>query len=115
MNWRTLGLIALLATLLFLTAKVLADVKAERIKLKIDHTCTEKVEKLAGTIEGVIEINWDEEKGELEIVFEQDVTSLQKIEKAISEAGFDTPMYKASEEAAAKLIDSCKEEKSAGL
>lgn len=115
MNFRTLGLIALLAILFFITIRVLADVKAERIKLKLDDVCFEKVEEVAETIEGVMETHWDEETGELEIIYEQDKTNLLKIEKAISEAGYDTPRYKAPEEAAAKVLDSCKEKESDGL
>lgn len=114
MNLRTLGLIALLGILLFITAKVLADVKAERIKIKIEKTHIEEVVEVAGTVEGVIETSWDEETGELEIVFKQDETSLQEIEKTISEAGFDTPNYKAQEDAAPTNINSDKQENSAG-
>lgn len=109
MNLRTLGLIALLATLLFITARVLADVKAERIKLKINNTSIEKVEEITGTIEGVIQSNWDEETGELEIVFEQDKTSLHEIEQKISEAGFETSDDNASVEDTVKVTEEIKE------
>ncbi len=98
MNFRTLGLIALLAILLFITANVLADVKTERIKIKIEDTHIEEVVEAAASVEGVIETSWDKETGELEIIFEQNETSLQEIERTIFEAGFDTPNHKAPEE-----------------
>lgn len=115
MNMRTLGLITLLAVLLFITAKVMADVKAERIKINVSGTCIERVEKVAGNVEGVIQSHWDEEKKELEIIFEDKVTSLDKIEQTLSEAGFDTPNYRASEQALSKIANECKEEKTSGL
>lgn len=115
MNLRTLGLIALLFTLLFMTARVLADVKAERLKLKLDNTCIEKVVDVVRDVDGVIETSWDEEAEELEIVFEQDKTNVKEIEKTISEAGFNTPNYEALEKAAEKAEKSCKEETSAGI
>lgn len=104
MNLRTIGLLAILALLLFITARVLADVKTERIKMKMSETSIEKVEEVAGAIEGVIQTSWDKETQELEIVFQQDKTSLRQIEKTISRAGFDTPNYKASKEDTVKLI-----------
>ncbi len=114
MNLRTIGLIALLIFLLFIAAKVLADVKAERIKMKVSGTCIEQVEEVAATIDGVIQSNWDEETGELEIVYEQDKTNLRFIEQTISEAGFDTPNYKASEEDAKKVSNECEKLETSG-
>lgn len=111
MNLKTIGLIALLAVLLFITARALADVKTERIKIKLDKTSIEKVEEVSGSIKGVIQTQWDEETGELEIVFEEDKTSLQQIEQTISEAGFDTPNYKASKEDAKRVSEEFKENK----
>lgn len=103
MNLRTIGLFTLLAILLFITARVLADVKTERIKIKISDTFIEKVVEVAGTVNGVIHTKWDEDTGELEIVFDQNKTNLQQIEQTISEAGFETPNYKASEEESADV------------
>jgi periplasmic mercuric ion binding protein len=114
MNLRTISLIALLAILLFVSAKVLADVKSERIKIKVSGACIEQVEEVAGAVDGVIQSHWDEETGELEIVFEQDKTSLNEIEQTISEAGFDTPNYKASEEDVKRVSTECKEKETAG-
>src|SRR5690606_8564849 len=115
MRNRTLLLFAILAILFFIAVKVLANVKAEKIKIKISETCVEKVEEAAATVEGVIETNWNEETGELGIIFKQDETNLNEIEKAISEAGFDTPNFKAPEQAAARISKECREKKSIGF
>ena len=108
MNLRSLSLIALLIVLLFVALKVLADVRAERIKVNVNGPCVEKIEEAAQNIEGVIQTNWDSKKGELEIIYEEDKISLQEIEEAISEAGFNTPNFKAPEEVSARIPRECR-------
>lgn len=108
MNLKTIGLIVILVALLFLTATVLAGVKSTRLKMDLNETCFEHVEKIAGEIDGVIEIVYDNETEELEVVYEEKKTTIKEIELVISEAGFDTPSYPASETASQIIQDSCK-------
>jgi copper chaperone CopZ len=91
MNKRTLGLMALLFIMMFLTAMVLNDVKSETIPVVIDETCTETLEETAGTVDGVIQADWNDETQELEVVFDSRKTDIEIIESAILESGFETP------------------------
>ncbi len=108
MNFKTLGLISLLIILLFIAVKVLANVKAERIKVNVSEKCVEKIETAAASVEGVISTNWDKEEKELEIVFEENKTSLTEIEQAISEAGFSTPNYEVQANAQTRVPRECR-------
>ncbi len=108
MNYKTIGLISLLVILLFITIRVLADVRAERIKINISEACIERIEEAVEEVEGVLGTYWEEDTKELEIIFEADKISFDDIEKAISEAGFNTPNYKGSEELVQSIPQECR-------
>lgn len=108
MNLKTLVLISLLLVLMFIAVKVLADVRAERIKINLSEPCVEKIEEAAEAVDGVIQTNWDDKKGELEIVFQKDKISFDEIEQAISDAGFNTPNYNAPEDDVKQLPEDCR-------
>jgi cation transport ATPase len=91
MNRNTLGLMTLLFILMFMTAMVLKDVKSETIPVTADETSKEILEEKANTIEGVIQAEWNDDKQELEVVFDGTKTDIDIIESAISESGFETP------------------------
>jgi copper chaperone CopZ len=107
MNLKTIGLITLLIGLILFTLSVLADVTAARIKINENDECIEKVMEAAKTVDGVIQIDWNKETLELEIVFEDDKTNLNEIETAISDAGFDTPNFKAVKNNSDKGSEGC--------
>lgn len=108
MNLKTIGLIALLVALLFIAATVLAGVETQRLKMNLNEPCIEYVEEVTAEIDGVIEIVWDDETEELEVVYEAKKTNIREIERAISEAGFSTPNFAASESAVENLPAQCK-------
>lgn len=108
MNLRSFSLISLLLILLFVALQVLADVRAERIKLNVNGPCIEKIEEAAQNVEGVIQTNWDKKNEELEIIYKEDVTSFSEIEEAIAEAGFNTPNFEAPEEVSANILEECR-------
>jgi|GEM_PF-3649742 len=91
MNKFTLGLMALLFILIFMTAMVLNDVKSEKIPITTDETSMEALEETAGTVEGVIQAEWNDDTQELEVVFDGTKTDISVIESAIEESGFATP------------------------
>ncbi len=107
MNLKTIGLISLLFALLFIAVNVLANVRAERIKINVSQACEEKIEEAVKKIEGVLGANWDDETKELEIIFKTDKISFDDIEQAISKAGFNTPNYKASNEGGNTISKEC--------
>jgi periplasmic mercuric ion binding protein len=90
MNKFTLGLMALLFILIFMTAMVLNDVKSETIPVKADETSGVVIEEAAGTVDGVIQAEWNDETKELEVVFDGTKTDLSSIESAIEKSGFET-------------------------
>lgn len=108
MNLKTIGLITILVALLFVAATVLAGVESTRFKMDLNESCIEHVEDIAKDIDGVIEIVWDKETEELEVVYEEKKTNIEQIERILAEAGFDTPNFTASETAARSIQDSCK-------
>lgn len=108
MNLRSFSLISLLLILLFVALKVLADVRAERIKVNVNGPCIEKIEEAAQSVEGVIQTNWDEKNGELEIIYKEDIINFSEIEEAIADAGFNTPNFNAPEEVSSQIADECR-------
>jgi hypothetical protein len=87
MNKFTLGLMALLFILIFMTAMVLNDVESEKIPISTDETSMEALEETAGTVDGVIQAEWNDETQELEVVFDGTKTDIDSIESAIEKSG----------------------------
>ena len=108
MNLKTIGLISLLIILIFITIKVLANVRAERIRINVSEACVETIEEAVEEVEGVLGTYWEDGTKELEIIFETDKISFDDIEIAISEAGFDTPKYKASKVVMKNIPQECR-------
>jgi mercuric ion binding protein len=73
--------------------------------------CETRIEKAARGAEGVTSAEWDKETKMIEVTFNPDRTSLEKIEKAIAAVGHDTPLYKATDEVYEKLPGCCKYER----
>jgi periplasmic mercuric ion binding protein len=107
MNYKTLGLIAILAIVTFATATVLSDVKTEQIKVEANESCKGHIEEIARNVDGVIHAEWDEETQELNLVFEENDTNLQEIEKNLSEMGFETPDEDTGDKIVLKLSEEC--------
>jgi cation transport ATPase len=107
MNKRTLGLMALLFMMMFMTAMVLNDVKSENIPVAVDETCTKILEETAVTIDGVIQAEWNDETQELEVVYDGTKTDIDIIESAIVESGFETRDSTALEGQDRKTLKKC--------
>jgi copper chaperone CopZ len=90
MNKVTLGLMALLCILIFMTAMVLNDVETENIPIKTDEISMETLEETAGSVDGVIQAEWNDETQELEVVFDGTKTDISVIESAIEKSGYTT-------------------------
>jgi periplasmic mercuric ion binding protein len=70
--------------------------------------CETRIEKAAGSLEGVSKADWNKETKVIELVFDDTKTSTDKIEKAIATVGHDTPNHKAKDEVYNKLPACCK-------
>src|SRR3954462_2913692 len=68
-------------------------------------TCKKKIEKSAKTA-GASYALWDHKTKELTVKYESTSTNAAKIQQAIAKTGYDTPGFKATDEAYNKL-DAC--------
>jgi|694.fasta_scaffold09254_11 mercuric ion binding protein len=68
--------------------------------------CKERIEE-AAYVKGVKQATWDKKTQILQVVYNPNKTNLKLIEKAISEAGHDTPNFIASESDYKKLPSCC--------
>lgn len=100
-----------LFTLLMLTTfAVFAANKTEKFEVKGGNCeeCTKHIQKNALSVEGVTSATWDAETQKIEVVFDDTIISVDKIEEAIAKGGNDTPNHKATDEAYNKLPECCK-------
>lgn len=98
-----------LAALFMLGAfSVFAGNKTEKIEVKGNcGMCEKRIEKAALSVDGVSKADWNKETKQMELVFDDTKTNLDKIEVAIATVGHDTPKHKAKDEVYKKLPDCC--------
>lgn len=68
--------------------------------------CKQRIEN-AADIKGVISASYNEDSEMLTVVFKPKKVTLEEIHQAIANAGYDTSMIKASDEAYGKLPGCC--------
>ena len=96
--------IILLAT----TTAVFAGEKKEKFEVKGNcGMCEKRIEKAALSVDGVSTAEWNKETKQIEIAFNDEKTSVGKVQKAIAEAGHDTKLHKAKDEVYDKLPGCC--------
>lgn len=90
-----------------------AQQKAESFKVSGEcGMCKKKIEtaaKKAGATDAV----WNAETKELSVKYASNSSNAAKIQKAIALEGYDTPQFKATDEAYEKLHECCKYERTA--
>ena len=98
-----------LAALFMLGAiSVFAGTKTEKIEVKGNcGMCEKRIEKAALAVEGVSKADWNKETKQLELVFDDTKTSLDKVEIAIAKVGHDTPKHIASVAVYKELPECC--------
>jgi periplasmic mercuric ion binding protein len=102
-------ILSLCVMLLMATTVVFAANKTEKFTVKgLCGMCEKRIEKAALSVEGVTKADWDRETQKIEVVFEDEVTQLDAIHKAIAKAGHDTEKHKATDEVYEKLPGCCK-------
>ena len=70
------------------------------------NMCKDRIEN-AALIKGVKKVTWDKYKDQLVVIYDSSKTDLNKIQKAIAEAGHDTEKYKASDKTYNSLPKCC--------
>ena len=84
-----------------------AQTKSETLKVSGEcGSCKKKIESAAKKA-GASYAVWDVDSKELSIKYNSTSTNSAKIQKAIADVGYDTPDYKATDEAYNKLDGCC--------
>ena len=106
MKTRMLSLVSLF---LLGASTLFAQAKTEKFEVKGNcEMCESRIETTAKSVEGVSAADWVQETKKLAVTFDSTKTSVSKIQKAIADAGHDTPMHKAKDEVYEKLPACCK-------
>ena len=105
MKTKVLSLVALFMLGAF---SVFAGSKTEKIEVKGNcGMCEKRIEKAAMSIDGVSKADWNKETKQMELVFDDTKTDLDKVEVAIAKVGHDTPKHKAPDAVYKALPDCC--------
>ncbi len=70
--------------------------------------CKSKIEKAVKSIDGVKYAKWNVASKKMYVKFYEDKTSVDAIQKAIADVGYDTEKYKAKDEVYNNLHSCCK-------
>jgi copper chaperone CopZ len=70
------------------------------------NMCKDRIEN-AALIKGVKKVSWDKKTKILTVIYDSNKTNIDKIQKAIAEAGHDTKKYKAQDEVYKRLPKCC--------
>lgn len=73
--------------------------------------CETRIENAATSVDGVLSADWDKETKMIEVKYNSDKVTIQKVDMAIAKVGHDTEMHKASDEVYDKLPGCCKYER----
>lgn len=105
--------LSLVALFMMGAVSVFAENKTEKIEVKGNcEMCEARIEKAAKSVEGVSKADWNKETKQLEVVFDDSKTKLDKIEVAIANVGHDTPHHKATDSVYNELPGCCKYDRS---
>jgi cation transport ATPase len=110
MNKKVTNLILLLITVFGLKAFA-ADVTKNFKVLGRCDMCRERIENVALALEGVEYVRWDRSKQNLTVSYNEQKTSLQKIQTAVTMKGHDTELFSASDVRFNELPGCCKYER----
>ena len=73
--------------------------------------CTTTIEKAAKSVDGVKTARWNMVNGKMKVKFNPEKTDLEKIQQAIAFVGYDTELFKATDESYNSLHYCCKYER----
>lgn len=93
-----------------MTAQETKKSKNKKIEFHVDgncEMCKKRIEKAAITVSGVKSANWKIETGTLNLLINEEKTTVNSIQNAIATVGHDNDGVKASDEAFEKLHTCC--------
>lgn len=70
--------------------------------------CKKHIETIVAGVSGVSSVVWNKNTKELTVVFDDALTSIDRVQMYLAQSGIDTPKYKATEEAYNTLPECCK-------
>ena len=73
--------------------------------------CETRIEKAAKSLDGVSAADWDQETNLIEVTFDDGITDVHAIHKAIAEVGHDTDKCSTKDEVYSNLPGCCKYER----
>ena len=88
--------------------------KYEKVNFKVwgkCEMCKTTIEKAAKSVEGVKTARWNIINGKLKVKFNPEKTNLERIQQLIASVGYDTELFKATDESYDKLHFCCKYER----
>lgn len=99
----------IILSFLFLFIGTLGFAQSQTSNFKVEGDCgmCKKTIEKAAIDAGAEKAIWNKKTKELKVKFDTQKTSLDKIKKQISEAGYANDAYKANEEAYQKLPECC--------
>lgn len=105
----------LLVSVIGITAQA-QDKKSKNAKYEIEvegncEQCKKRIEKAAFSVDGVKSAVWDVDTHKLQIILNQEKTSLDSVQKAIAKAGHDNAEVKAAQADYDNLHSCCKYER----
>ena len=73
--------------------------------------CTETIENAAKSVDGIKTARWNMVNGKMKVKFNPEKTDVEKIQQAIAFVGYDTELFKATDESYNNLHFCCKYER----
>ncbi len=103
----------LMITLIVLSLSFTASAQNKNAKTVIEvdgvcGMCKARIEKAAFSVKGVKSAVWSEESKYLSLIFDERKTNIKAISQSIANAGHDTKMVEATEEAYQSIHECCK-------
>jgi len=105
------NIIILLVAIIGISAQA-QDKKNKNAKYTVEvngncEQCKKRIEKAAYSVDGVKSANWNIESRKLNLIVNEEKTSLSAVKKAVANVGHDTEETKSSDETYAKLHSCC--------
>lgn len=107
------------AMLLMAAVLMMGTAEAKTVKTTFEvkgncDMCQKRIEKAAKSVKGVTSARWNKENGQLSLVYDNKLTSPEKVQKALADAGHDSGTFKADQKVYEKLPACCKYRENVG-
>jgi periplasmic mercuric ion binding protein len=106
-------LLILSIMMVFSAGTLFANGKSEKFEVKGNcGMCEKTIETAAKSVDGVLSADWSQETKIMTLSYDESKTDVNKVQKAIADAGYDTPLHRAKDEVYNKLHSCCKYDRS---